>query len=99
MTTKTTFKLASKAELDRKTEELKEHLAREKFTINHMAFMTGWHPNYLRILERQGRIPKALRRDQLNGIKVRYWEEEGARAILAFKIGQEKKRGGSKGKK
>lgn len=77
------FTMISRAKMAVHLEALKEHRVADRYTIADMAFLTGWTPNYLRILERRGRIPKAQRHD--NTLHTRFWGEDAARAILKFK--------------
>ena len=81
--------MVSQAELGRELERLKDHTVINRFSIEHMAFLTGWTQNYLRILERRKQIPKAFRRDDAQ--KTRYWDDEGARSVLHFKRSQDKR--------
>lgn len=87
--TKTVHKMIPKTEMVLELERLRVHLTEKRYTISHMAFLSGWTENYLRILEKKGRIPKALRTE--GTIKCRYWTEDSARTILYFRKQQEKK--------
>ena len=69
------FDLISEPEMARQLQRLKEHRhiteAAFRYTISDIAFLTGWTENYIRKLEKDGKIPESFRDDVVRGFSFR----------------------------